>query len=232
MEDKFRQALDQIHAEQDLKEKTRQFLAQTQPAPRPHPLRRWLPAVACLVVLLLAGSGAWLYFTPTAVVSIDVNPSFELQLNRFDRVLEVTPLNEDAAAFTEQLDLTNQDCSQAVEEILQQVTAQDLVVITVAGTGQTQTRRLYGQMQTCTAQAENVSCEMVQMEQVAEAHEMGLSCGRYRAFLQLQALDASVTVEQIQQMSMREIWDRISELSGTQQEHGNQSGGHHWGRKE
>ena len=33
--------------------------------------------------------GHWLYFEPTAEISIDINPSLELELNRFNHVLSV-----------------------------------------------------------------------------------------------------------------------------------------------
>ena len=45
-----------------------------------------------------------------------------------------------------------------------------------------------------------------------------MSVGKYRAFLELQALDPSVTAEEVQSMSMREIRDRIAALSGGETE--------------
>ena len=56
---------------------------------------------ACLTVALLAGSGVY-YQRANAVasvVSLDVNPSIELKVNRSEKVLVCTPLNEDAKAI-------------------------------------------------------------------------------------------------------------------------------------
>ena len=68
-----------------------------------------------------------------------------------------------------------------------------------------------------------------------EAGELGLSWGKYQAFLALQALDPSVTPQEVRDMSMREIRDRLEELSGSQgagagagRGHGRHAGG--WGR--
>ena len=56
------------------------------------------------------------------------------------------------------------------------------------------------------------------MEVAAAAHAVGLSCGKYRAYLELHELDPSVTPADIQGMTMREIRDRIAALSGSSDE--------------
>ena len=56
---------------------------------------------ACLAVMLLGGGGLF-YQRANAVasvVSLDVNPSIELKVNRSEKVLVCTPLNEDAKAI-------------------------------------------------------------------------------------------------------------------------------------
>ena len=57
---------------------------------------------AAAAVLLLLGGGI-VYALPDAYVSLDVNPSIEYTVNRFDRVLRVRPVNEDAAAIVASL---------------------------------------------------------------------------------------------------------------------------------
>ena len=64
--------------------------------------RRWTSLMAaCLAVMLLGGGGLF-YQRANAVasvVSLDVNPSIELKVNRSEKVLACTPLNEDATAI-------------------------------------------------------------------------------------------------------------------------------------
>ena len=64
--------------------------------------RRWTSLIAaCLAVMLLGGGGLF-YQRANAVasvVSLDVNPSIELKVNRSEKVLACTPLNEDAKAI-------------------------------------------------------------------------------------------------------------------------------------
>ena len=64
--------------------------------------RKWTSLIAaCLAVMLLGGGGLF-YQRANAVasvVSLDVNPSIELKVNRSEKVLVCTPLNEDAKAI-------------------------------------------------------------------------------------------------------------------------------------
>ena len=64
--------------------------------------RKWTSLIAaCLAVMLLGGGGVF-YQRANAVVSVvslDVNPSIELKVNRSEKVLVCTPLNEDAKAI-------------------------------------------------------------------------------------------------------------------------------------
>ena len=66
------------------------------------PAARLATAASAAAVLLLLGGGI-VYALPDAYVSLDVNPSIEYTVNRFDRVLRVRPVNEDAAAIVASL---------------------------------------------------------------------------------------------------------------------------------
>ena len=64
--------------------------------------RKWTTLVAaCLAVMLLCGGGVFYQqaHAVASVVSLDVNPSIELKVNRSEKVLSCTPLNEDAKAI-------------------------------------------------------------------------------------------------------------------------------------
>ena len=64
--------------------------------------RRWTSLIAaCLAVMLLAAEDCSTSEANAvaSVVSLDVNPSIELKVNRSEKVLVCTPLNEDAKAI-------------------------------------------------------------------------------------------------------------------------------------
>ena len=64
-------------------------------------LRPWLAAACAALVLLGVGGGGLMYhqsYAVASVVSLDVNPSIELTVNRGGRVISCNALNEEAAA--------------------------------------------------------------------------------------------------------------------------------------
>ncbi len=77
-------------------------------------------AVAAAAVFV-AGFGVWYgygQFAVDAVIGIDVNPSIELKINRSESVLSATPLNEDAEAILDGMDLKNVDLDVAVNALI------------------------------------------------------------------------------------------------------------------
>ena len=79
---------------------------------------RFMPAVAAAAAVILLVAGIRVYATPYGTVSLDVNPSIEYTINRFDRVLNVSGVNEDGNNILAQMDpdaLINKDIEDAVE---------------------------------------------------------------------------------------------------------------------
>ena len=93
---------------------------QPRPAEAPRP-RRSMPrrlAAAAVFVLLLGGIlGYCAMDASRCIVTVDVNPSVSLTFNRFNRVKEVTPGNEDAQALLDGVDLTGMRLRSALEKL-------------------------------------------------------------------------------------------------------------------
>lgn len=81
-----------------------------------------LAAVAAALALVIGlGAGAGLYRTNRAVaatVSLDVNPSVELTVNRKDRILSVNANNEDGKTILGDMDLTGSSLDVAVNALV------------------------------------------------------------------------------------------------------------------
>lgn len=223
MNDRIKEAFNQIQAEEALKSRTKAFLAQktnhyTKPAAKRQP-RIFTACAACACLLFLLFGGRWLYFTPTSVISIDINPSLELGVNRFDRIISVNGINADGKALADTVDLKYQKYADAVERLLENrdiaalLSDNEVLTITVTGSSEVQSVKIFTELKTCTSGHGNVHCYMSSQEESAAAHESGLSCGKYRAFLQLKALNPDITPEEVQGMTMREIQDLIERLS-------------------
>ncbi|RHR11225.1 hypothetical protein DWX58_01875 [Pseudoflavonifractor sp. AF19-9AC] len=221
MREQLKRALDNVHAEEALKEQTRDFLARKT---RGYTVRDGvrpgrLAAAAACILLLLTGAGGWACFTPTSTVSIDVNPSLELNVNRFDRVVSVTGVNHEGQALAETLNLTFLPCTSAVEQVLDSPGLADYlgddpaVAITVVGDNEVQRDRLLSGVENATAQRQGAYCCALDIGEAEQANALGLSYGKYRAYLDLCELGSGLPPEEVKQMSMREIRTLLASLS-------------------
>lgn len=78
-------------------------------------------AASIAASLMLFATPAWAYFTPYSYVSLDINPSFEFSVNRFDRVLNVKAVNNDGEEVIEKISidtLKNKEINEAVKNVL------------------------------------------------------------------------------------------------------------------
>lgn len=220
MNDKIKEAFEQVQAENILKDKTKDFIFQKTNGykrARPANYRRLVSAFACIVFLLIGGK--WLYFTPTVEISIDINPSIELSVNRFNRIISFASYNEDGEKLIKSLDIKFMNYTEAVNQIIKSediaslLSNDEIMTISVIGADSVQSEEALSNLQSCTSGRNNTYCYYAHSEEVQMAHEVGLSYGKYRAYLELQAVDPTITVEDIQNMTMRQIRDRINELS-------------------
>jgi hypothetical protein len=219
MDKQIKTTFDQICAEEELKDRTRIFLEQkTRGFTRYQavPYKKLIAAAACLF-LLLTGT-YWLYFIPTAEISIDINPSIELGVNRFDRVVSVNARNEDGKELADSLSIKYMDYEGAVRQIMEDkgiaamLSGDEVMAVTVIGEEGGQCKRMLSRLESCTSERSNAHCYFAESEEAEKAREMGLTCGKYRAFLELQALDQDVKPEEIQRLTMREIREWIQRL--------------------
>ena len=86
------------------------------PRRRPH----WQRLAAACLMLLLTGAGifSWLWFPTRAVVSIEVNPSVALSLNRFSYVINTRANNDDGAELLDDLSLNNLKLDTALNALI------------------------------------------------------------------------------------------------------------------
>lgn len=80
-----------------------------------------IAAAACLCLLVGGAIGLQSYrvnHTVDAVVSLDVNPSVEIQVNKKDRVMAVNPLNEDGRTIVGEMDFSGSSLEVAVNALI------------------------------------------------------------------------------------------------------------------
>lgn len=221
LDNRIKEAFESVHAESSLKASTHAYISAKLQKRSPRPYRRLAAAVSFCLLLCFGIGGYGLYFTQTSAISIDVNPSLEMGINRFDKVISVKGYNKDGKKLAASLDVRFQDYQDALDHLLsgkemQTYLASDgLVSITVNGKTKVQSEKLLSGVSSCTAHmGGSVHCSSGNAAETEAAHAAGMSFGKYKAFLELQALDSTVTAEEVKDLTMRQIRDRIDALTG------------------
>lgn len=223
MKRRLQDTFDKIHTEHELKNRTMEFLAHTTNGYRDKktvPVKWLAVAAACFVLLMTAGIGYLAYLTPAFAISIDINPSIELGINRFNKVVSVDTYNEDGAGVMAGMNIYHLDYKEALEMILadkgmKEYMMQDhLIAVTVFGRNESKNNEMIDNVVTCTSPYADVRCSSGNAQEIRAAHEAGMSFGKYKVFLELQALDPDIKAEDVQGFTMCQIWDMIDELSG------------------
>lgn len=221
LDNRMKEAFDQVHASQELKERTRSQVLQAMEARRKPARAVWKPIcalAACLLLVVLGLGGYHLYFTPTSVISIDINPSLEVEVNRLGRVIGLHGYNQDGEEFVASLDVLHQNYQQAVDEILNSDTIVDclndggFLSISVVELSGTQGEEISTYVSNCTSGHHNVSCSTISSQEAHEAHHVGLSYGKYEIYAQIAAYDPDFTPEEAKDMTMRELRDLLASL--------------------
>ena len=75
-------------------------------------------AAAFAVCILSAFAIYYASITPTSYVYLDVNPSFRLDVNRFNKVIGIHPLNDQAESLSAELDTSSKSVDKYIERII------------------------------------------------------------------------------------------------------------------
>jgi uncharacterized membrane protein YkoI len=82
------------------------------------PWLKWAAGAAAMLMLVLGGNFAHQYYSVDSIVSLDVNPSIELKLNRAEKVLATIPRDGDAVTVLDDMSLKNVDLNVAVNALI------------------------------------------------------------------------------------------------------------------
>lgn len=149
-----------------------------------------LASMAAGFLLLLLG-GFTSYVTPVGVVSLDVNPSIEYSVNCYDRVLDMTAVNEDGELILAKIDvgaLRNRPVDEAVDATiaalrtsgyLSEATDND-VMLSASSYSAQHAEWLTKRLSACVEQQSGLTVysAAVTRGDVSAAHELGTSAGK------------------------------------------------------
>ena len=227
------EAFGELHAPEELAAATADAVRKASFVPAKRLIRTRLVAAiaACLVLLAAIPSGIYLYNDVTTVVSIDVNPSVELSLNRFDRVLSARGANDDGAALLASVPVVGLDCEEAVrllladESIRQAASEANRVEIVVASLSDGDTSAIQEKIRSASAAAScPCNCSSATADELQAANEAGLTGGKYRAYTALQEAGIDISLDEVRSMTMHELHE-LADEHGIELEHDQNQGG-------
>lgn len=226
MPNELQKALDGVHAAEKLKHSTTTYLRGEikRRRNRLSAALRYAMAGCCCFVLMSGFGGYFAFAAPVSYISVEVNPSIELALNRIDRVVSVKTYNDDGRLVMQNLNLKNRIYTDALEILLADETflsylANDsLLSFTVASPKE---ETLLAGIRGCRGYEQyGGECHRIDESNAKAAHHSGISVGRYDIYRELSRLDDSFTEEEGRKMSMRQLRDLLLQYSGAQEENG------------
>ncbi len=231
---KIQKAFNTISAEDSLKQSTLAFLRRERKKRAKSFRHIYRYAAACAVMLAVVfGMGSYrILNTAVSYISIDINPSVELGLNRFNNVVEAAAYNDDGAELLKDIDLKGKSYTEAIDSLLKNqefisfLEENNRLDFTVVSDRQDE---IVDGIQGCEEYGRyNGHCHGADSEFALQARECGISVGKYRAYTELVQYDENVTPEDCRNMTMKQIYDKIREYSGSDSsgEHHNGHGAH------
>ncbi len=232
---------DQIKADEELKVKTKAYIrdridseidkkagAPCLERARVHTMKKLslaaLPVAACAI---LAIGGYAFYNTPVNYISLDINPSVELGLNKFDKVVKAEGINKDGEILLKENNIKNMSAEEAIEKLALgakekgyiQADGSTVIAVTALSEQDEEAVLLSNQMG-------EILRSMIQLGDLnavvytdssnlqvrAEARELGLSPGKYKMILLLQSLDSGIDMEQYRNARIKDILVTVNEL--------------------
>ncbi|ADU26671.1 membrane associated protein [Ethanoligenens harbinense YUAN-3] len=187
-------------------------------------------AVACAAVLVCATSiGAYAYYnkTPTSYLSLDINPSVELGVNTFGKVISITAYNNDGKTILDGQNVMGSDVKNAVNTLVKSAMQKGFVAkdgsTVIAVTSETDNHTTADALQDAAEQGADSAVESgddtatIQKENVAlerrdEARKLGITPGKLNLIQKLQVLDPSITVDAYKDAKVTDITKKFVEL--------------------
>lgn len=222
MRDSIKKAFDAVHAEQALIEKTSAYLRSSiaeKKKPARHIRLRLVAVCTSMALFVFAGIITHrAYYSPVAYIDMDVNPSMELSVNRFGRVIGSISYNTDADKVLLETNVNNVTYTQAVNMLLDNMiqhaylNPDGLVSVTVqANTEDTEVSLLLslreGIASLLTSRSTDAAIEVygVSKEVKESATTHHVSPAKYLAITELQAVDETITFESCSSHSIDEL---------------------------
>ena len=169
---------------------------------------------ACLALVACLIGGVADFLRPVAYVGIDVNPSVELTLNRFDIVVGTCALNDDGQRALDEAPCMWRAFDEAARDLdgaMRAIAGEGAVVeVSIDCDNENRYAALAAQSDDCFGCNGEAHCERTNAEERQAAHNLGMGVAKYRAYQALQEAGVDISAEKCASMSMRELRDLLA----------------------
>ncbi|MEG1972912.1 MAG: hypothetical protein RR315_07085, partial [Oscillospiraceae bacterium] len=181
-------ALKPIKASEDLKLKTYKFIeAETEKRTNSNiTIKKYALALCTFIILTASIFGYSLYSAPVSYISVDINPSLEIALNRLDRVVSLKAYNDDGAMVLENLTVKNMLYTKALDAILVNedftgfLSESSRLTFTVVSDREAD---ILEGIKACHGYGKyGGECHSASVEDMKNAHKAGMSVGKYKGY--------------------------------------------------
>lgn len=230
MDKKIKEAFDSVTADKELKEKTEDHVIryvqnhdEKQTTKKKICKKRIGFALSLALIFMILGS--FIYQQPISAVSIDSTSSIEIYFNRFHRVVDVVKYDENGELSTEEINVTNKNFEEVIEEILT-ITESEEVYITVASSDEETSTQMIDKLSHHQEMMQNMQIYQSTKETMQEARDCGTSMGRMHAMHQLQESDIEDSQSDIEGESTKDLM-KAAEKHHQEMMEGNRMHHHH-----
>lgn len=170
---------------------------------------------ACLALVACIIGGAVDFLRPVAYVGIDVNPSVELTLNRFDIVVGTHALNDDGQRALDEASCmwrAFDDAARDLDGAMRSIAGGGAVVeVSIDCDNENRYAALAAQSNDCFGRNGEAHCNRTSAEERQAAHDSGMGVAKYRSYQALQEAGVDISAEKCASMSMRQLRNLLVE---------------------
>ena len=223
-------------AEDTVKEKTKEYLYEEikkRKVQKKRRLKRMIAYVAFTGVFFFGISFSAIYILPSAYIDIDVNPSIELTLNRFGKVIHSNAYNEDGTELLKEISIQNKNYNDAIKLLIDAMELagyfkqnDKLLSVTVqTEKGKQESSILDGlekSIQECNGEHHHnaiTDIKAVTEEIKKEAKQEQLSPAKYLIIQDLLKTDENITMDECRNHSIEELQQSLQEHCKEHKEH-------------
>lgn len=226
-------SLDDVKADDELKSNTLQYVLKNKEKKRSSlwkPISAVAVSAVCFFIFLyqqrvtpVSDVPSTMDTTEYSAISIDINPSFELHLNKENQVIDVVSFNDDATQILEGIDVYGKPYEEAIntvissEEYQSYIKDDSFLQVSVYSSDVGRSKELEKVLQAYLSQTVskgNYGCMSIDEATHNEAHAHHMSGGKYSVVEEIVILDSTQNIDELNAMTMAQLRVLYEELSG------------------